>query len=230
MKTTINKNTAVFGGGKLKMPLKTAFWTGFFYILTFISIPTFTLYGPIHQQNYLSGNSNDHWVVLGGILEIIVALSGIITAVLIFSVLKKQNQTLATGLIASRIVEAGTMFVGVAFLLGAVSLHQSHDTTSAPLANTLVTMYDRIFLLGQSFMPGINDLLLGVLLYQSRIIPRWLALTGIIGAFPLFAGYFATMFGMIERTSALAGVSAVMVAFFELTLGIYLFIRGMKKV
>lgn len=214
----------------ISLPRKTAFWAGFFYILTFVSIPTLFLYQPIHEPDYLLNSANDQKVIIGGILEIIVALCGIITAVILYSVLKKQNQTLSIGLIASRIVEAGTMFVGVAFLLGAVSLHQQTiDSTSIPLAQTLVAMYDRIFVLGQGFMPAINDLLLGVLLYQSRLVPRWLSLIGIIGAFPLFAGYFSIMFGVIERSSAPAGASALMVAFFEFTLGIYLLVKGIRK-
>jgi hypothetical protein len=214
----------------IHLPHKTAFWAGFFYILTFVSVPTLFLYQPIHEPNYLLSNANDNNVVIGGILEIIVALCGIITSIILYSVLKKQNQTLAIGLLASRIVEAGTMFVGVAFLLGAVSLHQQGaDASSSPIAQTLVALYDRIFVLGQGFMPAINDILLGILLYKSRIVPRGLSLIGIIGAFPLFAGYFAIMFGIFERTSAIAGSSALMVAIFEFSLGIYLLVKGIKK-
>lgn len=215
---------------KLILPQKTAFWAGLFYILTFISIPTLVLYQPLHQSDYLLGNSNDNNVVIGGLLEIAVALCGIITSVILYSVLRNQNQTLAIGLIAARIVEAGTMFVGVSFLLGAVSLHNGTvDSTSVSLAQTLVTMYDRIFVLGQSFMPAIDDLLLGILLYKSRLVPRGLALIGIIGALPLLAGYLAIMFGIIERMSPLSGASALMVAVFEFSLGIYLLVKGIKR-
>ena len=78
-------------------------------------------------------------------------------------------------------------------------------------------------------MPAIDDLLLGVLLYQSRLVPRWLSVIGIVGAFPLFAGYLALMFGFIERSSPMTGASAIMVAFFEFTLGIYLLVKGIRK-
>ena len=78
-------------------------------------------------------------------------------------------------------------------------------------------------------MPAIDDLLLGILLYKSRLVPRWLSLIGIIGAFPLFAGYFALMFGLTERTSPVTGASALMVAFFEFTLGIFLLVKGIRK-
>ena len=215
---------------QLNLPHKTAFWAGFFYILTFVSIPTLFLYQPIHEPNYLLSNANDSNVVIGGILEIIVALSGIITSIILFSVLKKQNETLAIGLIAARTLEACTIFVGVAFLLGAVTLHQQGaGESSIAISRTLVALYDRIFVLGQSFMPAIDDLLLGILLYKSRLVPRWLSVIGIIGAFPLFAGYFALLFGVIERSSPLTGVAAIMVAFFEFTLGIYLLVKGIRK-
>lgn len=232
MNTKMSNKSAFVSPEKNTLPLhhRTAFWAGFFYLLTFVSVPTLFLYRPIHQPGYLFSNANDHNVVIGGILEIIVALCGIITSIILFSVLRKQNQTLAIGLIASRIVEAGTMFVGVAFLLGAVSLHQQGASASSlPIAQTLVAMYDRIFVLGQGFMPAIDDILLGILLYKSRLVPRGLALIGIIGAFPLFMGYFAIMFGFIERTSPLAGASALLVAGFEITLGIYLLVKGIRK-
>jgi hypothetical protein len=215
---------------KLYLPRKTSFWAGFFYILTFISIPTLFLYQPIHKPNYLLGNANDNYAVIGGILEIIVALCGIITSVILYAVLKKQNETLALGLVAARILEAATIFVGVSFILGIVTLHQqAAGEGSIAISHALVTLYDRIFVLGQGFMPAIDDILLGVLLYQSRIVPRWLSVIGITGAFPLFAGYFALMFGFIERSSPLTGVSAIMVAFFEFTLGIYLLVKGLRK-
>ncbi|MBS1755522.1 MAG: DUF4386 domain-containing protein [Bacteroidetes bacterium] len=214
----------------IPLPRKTAFWAGFFYILTFISIPTLFLYQPIHEPDYLLSNANDHKIVMGGISEIIVALCGIISSIILYSVLKKQNETLALGLVAARILEAATIFVGVAFILGVVTLYQQGvGEDGIASSRALVALYDRIFVLGQGFMPAIDDILLGVLLYQSRLVPRWLSLVGIIGAFPLFVGHFSLMFGIIERTSPLTGVSALMVAFFEFTLGVYLMISGSKS-
>jgi len=212
---------------KIPLSRKTAFGAGLFYILTFVSIPTLFLYSPIHNPDYLLSKANNNNVVIGVILELTVALCGIISSIILHSVLKKQNQTLSIGLIASRIVEAGTIFVGVSFLLAAVSLHQNGATTSyIPITKTLVILYDRIFSIGQGFMPAINDILLGILLYKSRLVPRSLALIGIIGAFPLFLGFFAIIFGIIERTSPFAALSALMVAVFEFSLGIYFLIKS----
>lgn len=203
---------------------------GTLYILTFVSIPTIVLYGPAHDPNFIVGNSNDNAIIAGGLLEIVVALAGIATAIVLFPVLKKQNESMALGLVAARVLESATIFVGVAFLLSLVTIHQSEAGQDALVtSHALVALYDRIFLLGQSFIPAICDLLLGVLLYKSRLVPRALSLIGIAGALPLIAGYSATMFGYIDRFSPWAGLSAFPVAVFEFSLGIYLVVKGFRK-
>jgi hypothetical protein len=115
-------------------------------------------------------------------------------------------------------------------MLSLVTLHKSGAGKDALVtSHALVALYDRIFLLGQSFIPAICDLLLGVLLYKSRLVPRALSLIGIAGALPLIAGYIATMFGYIDRFSPWAGISALPVAVFEFSLGIYLVVNGFRK-
>jgi hypothetical protein len=208
---------------------KTALVAGVLYLLTFVSIPTLVLYKSIHVPDYVAGSGRNTAAITGGLLEIIVALAGIATAIILYPVLRKQSEGFALGLVASRILEAGTMFVGVAFILSAVTLRQTGaGTDTLALGNALVTLYDRIFLLGQSCIPALNDLLLGFLLYQSRLVPRALSLIGIIGAFPLIAGYIAVLFGVIGQHDALAGLAALLVALFEFSLGIYLIVKGFR--
>ena len=206
---------------------KIALVAGVLYLLTFVSIPTLALYGQVKSANYIIGAGPDTAVIIAGILEIIVALAGIGTAVVLFSVLKKQNEGLALGLVASRILEASTMFVGVAFLLSIVTLRQAGAGADALVtSHALVSLYDRIFLLGQSFLPAINDLLLGFLLYQSRLVPRFLSSIGIVGGVTLIAGYLAVMSGLIGQHAPLAGLSALPVALFEFSLGVWLTVKG----
>jgi hypothetical protein len=208
---------------------KTALVAGVLYLLTFVSIPTLVLYGPVKGANYIIGAGPDTAAIIGGVLEIIVALAGIGTAVVLFPVLKKQNEGAALGLVASRTLEASTIFVGVAFILSVVTLRQAGAGADALVtSHTLVFLYDRIFLLGQSFMPAVNDLLLGFLLYQSRLVPRVLSLIGIVGAIPLVAAYIAVLFGLIGQHSLLAGLAAILVALFEFSLGVWLVAKGFK--
>jgi Domain of unknown function (DUF4386) len=206
---------------------KISLTAGILYLLTFVSIPTVALYGPVKGAHYVIGSGPDTGAMFGGVLEIIVALAGIGTAVVLFPVLKKQNEGLALGLVASRILEAATIFLGVAFLLTVVTLRRDGVGANALItSHTLVTLYNRIFLLGQSFMPAVNDLLLGTLLYQSRLVPRALSRIGIVGGPVLIAGYLAVIFGLIAQHGPVAGLSALPVAVFEFSLGVWLVVKG----
>jgi hypothetical protein len=208
---------------------KTSLVAGLFYLITFVSIPTLVLYSEVKSANWVVGNGPDTPVIIGGILEIIVALAGIGTAVVLYPVLRKQKESAALGLVAARILESGTIFVGVAFLLSIVTLRQAGAGTDAlTTSHALAALYDRIFLLGQSFMPGICDLLLGFMLYHSRLVPRGLSLIGIVGGPVLFIGYFAILFGIIGQHAPLAMLFAIPVALFEFSLGIYLVVKGFK--
>jgi hypothetical protein len=208
---------------------KTSLVAGVFYLLTFVSIPTLALYSQVKGANYIVSSGPDTPVIIGGILEIIVALAGIGTAVVLYPVLRKQNESTALGLVAARILESGTIFIGVAFLLSIVTLRQASAGTDAlATSHALIALYDRIFLLGQSFMPAICDLLLGFLLYQSRLVPRGLSLIGIAGGPVLLIGYFAILAGLIGQHAPVAGLFAIPVALFEFSLGIYLVVKGFK--
>ena len=208
---------------------KTSLVAGVLYLLTFVSIPTLSLYSSIHEANYILGHGSDNAVIIGTILEIIVALAGIGTAVALYPVLKKQNEGAALGLVSSRILEAGTIFAGVAFLLTDVTLRQTGAGADALVtSHTLVAMYDRMFLIGQSFLPAVNDLLLGFLLYKSRLVPRSLSLIGLIGGVLLITGDIFVMFGYIGQHDPSTSLFAVPVALFELSLGVYLVVKGFK--
>jgi hypothetical protein len=225
-KMSLNKQAATTMASSRKISLA----AGVLYLLTFVSIPTLAIYGPVKGANYILGAGPDTSAIIGGILEIIVALAGIGTAVVLFPVLKKQNEGVALGLVASRILEASTMFVGVAFLLSIVTLRQAGAGADALVtSHALVSLYDRIFLLGQSFMPAVNDLLLGFLLYKSRLVPRGLSLIGIVGGPILLAGYFAVLFSLIGQHAPLAGLFALPVALFEFSLGVWLVAKGFDR-
>ncbi len=214
----------------MKYTRKVSLVAGLFYLLTFISIPTLSLYGEVHDPNYMLGNGKDTSVIIGCILEIIVALAGIGTAVTLFPILKRQNESAAIGFVSTRVLEAATIFVGVTCLLSVVTLRQSGAGTNAvAVGQALVAMYDRTFILGQNFMPVMNALLLGSLLYQSRLVPRILPLLGLIGAPLLVAAQVAVLFGFLERISLPVAIATLPIAVWELSLGLYLTFKGFKS-
>jgi hypothetical protein len=208
---------------------KTALAAGVLYILTFVSIPTLFLYGPVKGANYILGPGPDTNAIVGGILEIIVGLAGIGTAVALFPVLKRQNEVLALGFVGSRVLEAATIFAGVAILLSVVTLRQAGvGAAGLVTAQALVAMYNRTFHVGQSLMPAVDDLLLGFLLYQSRLVPRVLPLLAFIGAVVLVVSWIGVWFNLWAQTSAVTALLALPVAIFEFALGVYLIVKGFR--
>ena len=208
---------------------KTALVAGILYLLTFISIPTLFLYTAVKSPNFILGPGPDTAAIVGGILEIIVALACIGTAVVLFPVLKRQNEGVALGFVGARTLEAATIFAGVAILLTVVTLRQTGAGAGALVtSHTLVVMYNRTFLIGQGFMPAVNALLLGSLLYQSRLVPRVLPLLGFTGATLLVAGDVAVLFGLIGQHASTTGLLAIPIAVWEFSLGVYLVVKGFK--
>jgi hypothetical protein len=208
---------------------RTSLAAGVLYLLTFVSIPTLALYGPVKSAMYVLGAGPDTGAIFGGILEMIVALAGIGTAVALYPVVKRQNEGIALGFVGSRVLEAGTIFAGVTFLLTVVTLRQAGAGAEALVtAHALVAMYDRMFLIGQSFMPAVNALLLGSLLYQSRLVPRVLPLVGFIGAALLVAGDIAVLFGLIGQHAPSTALAAIPIALWEFSLGVWLVVKGFK--
>jgi hypothetical protein len=208
---------------------KTALIAGLLYLLTFVSIPTLALYGSVHDPNFIIGPGSNSPVLVGGVLEVIVALAGIGTAVVLYPVLNRQNEAVALGLVGSRVLEAAGILAGVACLLTIVTLREGGAGNGALVTGqALVALYDRIFLLSQSLMPAVNDLLLGYLLYKSRLVPRVLPVLAFIGAPLLLVSDAAVLFGVVERVSALPAIATLPVALFEFSLGVYLTVKGFR--
>jgi hypothetical protein len=212
---------------------KTALAAGVFYLITFISIPTLALYGPVkNYRDFILGHGSTHGVLLGGLLEIIVALAAIGTAVTLYPVVRWQNEGAALGFVAARLLEASMIFVGVISLLSVVTLR--HAGESGADAAALVTagaahvaVYKWAFLLGQSLMPGINGLLLGSLMYRSRLVPRIIPAIGLIGAPLLICTVIATLLGPFKLGSP--ELAALPVAAWELSLGVWLIVKGFSS-
>jgi Domain of unknown function (DUF4386) len=209
---------------------KTALVAGLLYLLTFVSIPTLALYNSVlSDPNYIVGLGPDRPVIIGGILEVIVALAGIGTAVVLYRVVKRQNEAAALGFVGARVLEAAGIVAGVVALMSIVTLRQAGAGADALVTGqALVAQYNWSALLSQSLMPAANALLLGTLLYRSRLVPRILPLVGFIGAALLLASDIAVLFGLWDRVSAPSGIAALPIALWEFSLGVYLVVKGFK--
>jgi len=202
---------------------------GLFYLLTFVSIPTLALYRSVRAPNFVVSGGPDGPVILGILLEMIVALAGIGTAVALYPIVRRQGEARAVGFIASRTLEAATIYVGIVSLMSIVTLRQAGAGAGAlATAQGLAAQYRWSFFFAQSFIPAINGVLLGSLLYQSRLVPRWLPTLGFVGAFLLVASWLAILAGAIEAISPVAAVAALPIAVWEFSLGVYLTFWGFR--
>jgi hypothetical protein len=202
---------------------------GVFYLLTFVSIPTLAMYRAVRSPGFVTGPGPDAPVIVGALLEMIVALAGIGTAVALYPVVRRQGEARAVGFIASRVLEGATIYVGIVSLMSIVTLRRAGAGTGALMvAQGLAAQYQWTFFFAQSFIPAINGLLLGTLLYQSRLVPRWLPTLGLIGAALLVVSWFASLAGLIAAISPVAALSALPIAVWEFSLGVYLTFWGFK--
>lgn len=219
---------------------KIALVTGVLFIITFItSIPAqLLLYHPLLSDpaKYMAGTGADPRVSLGALLEVILAIAGFGTAVVLYPVVKRQNRIVALGYVTSRVIESAAIMVGIFSVLAVVTLR--HDFAGAASADSaslvtagrsLVALHDATFLLGPGFFAGIgNGMLLGYLMYRSGLMPRGLTLLGLIGGPVVVAAGIAMLFGVFKAGSAGQAIVTIPEFFWELLLGIYLIVKGFK--
>ena len=217
---------------------RTSLTAGVFFAFTFIfSIPALLFYDPLlNNVDYIVGAGADTRVAFGMLFEIIVVISNIATAIVLFPILKRQNETVSLGYVASRIVESTIIAVGVVSVLALVTLRQDlvgvagTDSSSLELVGrSLVAIHDATFLLGPAFCAGFGTgLLLGYLMYTSGPVPRRMALLGLVGGPIAFATATAVLFGAYEQQSGINLLFTVPEILWEASLTLWLLFKGFR--
>jgi hypothetical protein len=206
------------------------------FLITYItSIPAaFVLYPPVlDDPRYIVGAAGaDTSVRLGALLELLLIIANIGTAVVLFPILKRQNEILILGYVTARVVECVFIAVGILSLLTVVTLRQEAaagaDAGSlVTVGKSLVALHDWTFLLGPGFVVGLgNGLILGYLMYRSALVPRGMAVLGLVGGPLIMASGIAVILGVIEQGGPLQTIAAAPEFLWELSLGIWLTVRG----
>lgn len=215
---------------------KIALAVGVLFILTFItSIGAVFAYGPILSDPlYIVGRGSNTGVFVGAFLELGLIITNIGCAVVLFPLLKRQNEALALGYVTARMVECGFIAVGLLSLLTIATLQQqtpSGDaTTLVPMGKSLVAMHNWTFLLGPGFADGIGTgMILGWLMYRSGLVGRRIALVGVVGGAMLATSGAAVLLGVIPQASVAQNVLSIPEIVWEVFLGLYLTFRGFKR-
>jgi len=214
---------------------KTAALTGWLMVITFVtSIPAyFILYAPVRENpDYITGGGPDPTasVALGAVLELVLIIANVGTAVVLFPVLKRQSEAGALSYVAARLVEGIFIAVGIVSLLAFLFMRQEGTAgTDAALGEVFVAIHDRSFLIGPGIFAGVaNGMILGYLMYRSGLVPRGMAMLGLIGGPLVAASGIAIMFDVTERGSTLQAVATIPEFFWELSFGIYLIAKGFR--
>lgn len=214
---------------------KIATLTGWLMVVTFAtSIPAyFILYAPVRENpGSITGSGPDPTasVALGALLELILIVANVGTAVVPYALFKRYSEGLALGYVAARLVESMFIGIGLLSLLTFLFMRQEGTAGTDPaLGEAFVAIYDRAFLIGPGIFAGVaNGMILGYLMFRTGLVPRGLAVLGLIGGPLLLAAAIAIMFGVIERGSAVQGLATIPEFIWELSFGIYLIVKGFK--
>ncbi len=216
---------------------KTAFIAGALFVITFItSIPAALLfYTPVlDHASYVAGTGADTRVAFGALLEVLLIIANIGSAVVLFPVLRRQNESLALGYVTARIMESAFIAIGIVSLMAVVTLRRdvggAGDTGSlVTVGRSLVAVHDWTFLLGPGWIVGVgNGLILGYLMYRSGLVPRRMAMLGLIGGPLIILSGTAVLFNVIQPGSAAQFISTIPEFIWELSLGIYLMVKGFR--
>lgn len=209
--------------------------TGWLMVITFVtSIPAyFFFYAPVMDDPALiSGAGADPTasVALGAVLELVLIIANIGTAVVPYALFKRYSQSLALGYVTARLVECTFIAIGLLSLLVFVFMRQEGTAgTDAALGEALVAIHDRAFLLGPGIFAGVaNGMILSYLMYRSGLVPRGMAMLGLIAGPVLVAAAIAVMFNVIERGGTVQGIATIPEFIWELSFGIYLIVKGFK--
>jgi hypothetical protein len=219
-------------------PQRVARTFGVLFLLTWVTaIAARVLFDPAYTNPaYIIGAGSDTRVQLGAVFEFLLIVANIGTAVVLYPIAKRQSEIGALGYVTARIMESAFIMVGILSLLSIVGLRQDlggvSGTDAAALEATgrsLATVYEFAFLFGPGLIAGVgNGLILGWLMYSSGLVPRRMAMLGLIGGPLLVVGFVGMLFGAFEAGSAPQFLITATEMAWEGALPIYLMWKGFK--
>ncbi|HEX7716516.1 MAG TPA: DUF4386 domain-containing protein [Marmoricola sp.] len=215
---------------------RTALVVGWLFIATYLTsiAAKFAFYPPLFDTDYVTGPGEDTRVLWGALSELLLIVANIGTAVAFFSVLRRYHRNLALAFVTARVMESVFIAVGILSVLTIVTLRQDHaglaDAGSLTLVgDALVALQEWTFNLGPGFVVGAgNGIILGYLMYRSRLVPRGMAVLGLVGGPLICLSGAAIVLGVIDAGSAVHNLMVVPEFFWELSLGVYLVVKGFR--
>lgn len=206
----------------------------FFVVAAVTAIAGLALYHAVlHDPGYIvDASRGDTGVLAGAFLEIVLAISVVGTATTLYPIARRHGEGMAVAYVVGRLLEAALIVVGIISLLSIVTLRRdAAGGDAASLITTgkaLVALHDWTFLFGPGLAIGVNTALLATLMYRSQLVPRAIAVVGLIGGPLVFSSSIAVLFGLYEQTSAVAALAALPVFAWEMSLAGWMIARDLS--
>lgn len=212
---------------------------GIFYIIAAVSsIIAVVLYGPVlsEQWQMAVANGSETKVLIGVLNDLLLVVTAVGTAFMLFPYVRLWNEHLALGYLCFRFMEAVFIAIGILSILGLLRLSTYYSTASLataaslePIGLLLQDIYRWTAMLGPNFMLGINTSLYSYLLYRTGYVPKSLAIFGMLTGVMVFMAGLLQMFGIIGPYSAVKGLIALPVGVYEMTLAVWLIVKGFHR-
>ncbi len=212
---------------------RTAVVFGVLYLATFVfSIAGVLLYSPVlHPVKFMAGDGGDTRVRLGAVCEVFLIIANIGTALVVYPIFRRAYRVLSLGYVTARLMECTFIAIGIVSYLAVVTLHQQTAGGFAGSllndARTLVAVRNWTFVLGPGFVVGVgNGLILGSMMYRSGLMPRGLAILGLIAGVLICITGLLVVLDVIPRGGTVQAIATVPEFIWELSLGIYPIVKG----
>ena len=218
---------------------KTARTVGILFIVaTVAGILSVAFLGSVlADPDYLINFSrNANQVIIGALLDLLGAGAFVGLAIVIFPVLKKHNEAIALGYVVARMIEAVPFIIANTSLLAILALSQGYVSAATsdapnflPVGTGLRALYDGNQLLGPRVFASLAALPFYYLLYQSKLLPRWISVWGLLGAPLYFASGMLAIIGLVDPSSTFSILLFFPAALLEMVLAVWLIVKGFNE-
>ena len=208
--------------------------TGLLFIITFISsIPPVVYFyaDALGDKDFILKGGFDRSLAIGALLELVLIIANIGTALTLYPALKKCSNVLALSYVTARLTECGFIAVGIIALMALNTLRLNAGAADPAMlvvaGRALVAIHDWTFRVGPGIVVGVgNGLILGYLMWKTRLVPRAMSIFGLIGGPTMLVAGVAVLLGYIEAGSTVQSIATIPEFLWELSLGLWLLVKG----
>jgi hypothetical protein len=218
---------------------RTARIVGVLFILATVAgvLSVAFLGSPLADPDYLINfAANENQIITGAFLDLVGAGAFVSLAIVIYPLLKKYHENIAIGYIVARCFEAVPFIIANLSLLSLLALSReymgmaSQDAAAfVPVWIGLRSVYDMAQLLGPRILASLAAVPFYALLYQTRLLPRWIPVWGLVGAPLYFASGMLAMFGWADPSSTVSILLFIPAALLEMVLAVWLIVKGFNE-